>query len=85
MPDYLKEMAESLAEGVFQLLLKDANQRAINTTGPGRTVGANVAVGGANGFQVQDFFTTGLGLDGQTTVAFLPDFSAFDSDEILTT
>jgi hypothetical protein len=85
MPDTLKELRDALASGASHSIARYALQRSIQSTSPGRLFGSDQPYGGGNGSQTQDFFTTGYNSGtGETTVAFLPDFSTVDGADIIT-
>jgi hypothetical protein len=85
MPDILKEMRQSLAEGVQRLIDRDALQRAVQGGGTIRSVGGGQDFLSAQSSEVQNFFTTGYNSGTQTTTtAFLVGFSPLDGTDILT-
>lgn len=85
MPDIQKEFREAITDGMRNLIARNDRQRGLYSAGPGKLFGSNQDYGGGAGVGTQDFFTTGYDTGtGQTTVAFLPDFSPMDGGDITT-
>ncbi len=85
MPDILKEMRSSLADGVQRLIDRDSLKRGVQGGGVIRSLGSGQDFLAAQAASTQNFFTTGYNSGtGTTTIPLTLGFSALDGPDILT-
>lgn len=83
MPDLIKELKESLVEGIQRLQVRDRAGLGITLPLTGRAVGTGIAFGGASGTRDDNRVTTGYdAAKGVTTVAIVLDASLIDGDDL---